>query len=189
MRDVLRVDAAALLANGVGNVHQQRARARRGVVATDIADFATHGLRHQDGGHDLGHGMRGVVLSVFAAAVLVVVLDQVLEQRGIEVVLLVEDALEAEITKLVDDGAAKGVALGGVGDELADPIKQGDLGATVGFDSEDVVDGDGDVAQGGQYHQPMPSQGLKFIRSVRMPPQVSADKFAITRPPPPYMAA
>jgi hypothetical protein len=113
-----------------------------------LLHLAAHRFRHEDGGHDLGDGVRGVVLGVFAAAVLVVVLDQVFKQRGVEVVLLVEDALKAEVAQLVDDGAAKGVALGGVGDEFADPVKQGDLGAAIGFDGEDVVVADGDVAQG-----------------------------------------
>jgi hypothetical protein len=111
LRNVLRVDAAALLADGMGDVHQQRAGAGRWVVAAHIADFAPHRFRHEDGGHDLGDGVRGVVLGVFAAAVLVVVLDQVFKQRGVEVVFLVEDALKAEVAQLVDDGAAKGVAL------------------------------------------------------------------------------
>ena len=54
--------------------------------------------------------MRRVIFRVFAAAVLVVVLDEVLKQCGVKVVFFVEDALEAEIAQLVDDGAAKGVA-------------------------------------------------------------------------------
>ena len=86
--------------------------------------------------------MWGVVLGVFAAAVFVVVLNEVFKQRGIEVVLLAKYALKAEITQLVDDGTTKGVALGRVGDEFADPIKQGDLGAAIGLDCEDVVVGD-----------------------------------------------
>ena len=147
MRDVLRIDAAALLANGVGDVHEQRARACRGVVATHVANRAAHGIRHQDGGHDFGHGMGRVVLGVFAATVFVVVLDEIFKQRGVKVVLLAKDALKAEVAQLVDDGPAKSVSLGGVGDEFADPVKQGDLGATIGFDGKDVVVGDGNVAQ------------------------------------------
>ena len=92
--------------------------------------------------------MRRVVFGVFAAAVLVVVLDQVFEDRGVEVELLGEDVLEAEFHQLVDDGAAEVVALGIVGDVFADPVEQGDLGAAVGLDREDVVVADGDVAQG-----------------------------------------
>ncbi|MNR41597.1 hypothetical protein D3C85_1600000 [compost metagenome] len=110
MRDVLRIDAAALLADGMGDVHQQGAGAGGRVVAAHVPDFAAHTLRHQDGGHDLGHGMRGIVLGVFTAAVIVVIFDQVFEKRGVEVVLLGEDALEAELHQLVDQCAAKIVA-------------------------------------------------------------------------------
>ena len=91
--------------------------------------------------------MRGVVLGIFAAAVFVVVLDEVFKQRGVKVVLLAKDALKAEVAQLVDDGAAKRVALGGVGDEFADPVKQRDFGAAIGFDGKNVVVGDGNVAQ------------------------------------------
>ncbi len=90
--------------------------------------------------------MRGVVLGVFAAAVLVVILDQVFKQRGVEVVFLREDALEAEVAQLVDDGSTESVALGCICDELADSVEQGDLGAAIGLDSEDVVVGNGDIA-------------------------------------------
>ena len=92
--------------------------------------------------------MRGVVLGVFAAAVFVIVLDEIFKQSGVEVVFLREDALEAEFHQLVDDGAAEGIALGGIGDEFTHTVEQGDLRATVGLDGEDVVVADGDVAQG-----------------------------------------
>ncbi len=83
--------------------------------------------------------MRGVVLGVFAAAVAVVVLDQVFEDRGVEVEFLIEDALEAEFHQLVDDGAAEVVAFGVVGDVVAEAVEQHHLGAAVGFDREHVV--------------------------------------------------
>ncbi len=92
--------------------------------------------------------MRGVVLGVFAAAVFVVILDQVFKQRSVEVIFLREDALEAEVAQFVDEGAAKGVALGWVGDEFADPVEQGDLGAAIGFHRENFIVADSDVAQG-----------------------------------------
>ena len=92
--------------------------------------------------------MRGVVLGVLAAAVFVVILDQVLEKRGVEVVLLGEDALEAEIHQGVDDGTAKIVAFGLIGDVFTQPVKESDFGPAIGFDGKDIVVGDGDVAQG-----------------------------------------
>jgi hypothetical protein len=146
--DVLREEGAALFADGVGQAHEQGAGAGGRVVAAYVAHLAPSLFRHQDGGHDPGHGVGGVVLGVFAAAVLVVVLDQVLEEGGVEVVFLGEDALEAEFHQLVDEGAAEVVAFAFVGDVLAHPIEEGDLGPAVGLDREDVIVGDGDVAQG-----------------------------------------
>ena len=148
LRDVLRVDCAAPLADGVGNIHEERAGACRGVVAAYIAHLAALGFWHEDGGHDLGDGVRGVVLGVFAAAVLVVVLDEVFKQGGVEVIFLREDALEAELHQFIDDGAAEVVALGGVGDVFAHAVEQSDLGPAFGLYREDVVVTDGDVAQG-----------------------------------------
>ncbi len=148
LRDVLREDGAALLADGMGQIHQQRAGTGRGVVAGDVFDLAAYIFRHQDGGHDFGHRMGRIVLGVLAAAVLVVVLDQVFEEGGVEIVLLGEDALEAELHQLVDEGPAEVVALGLVGDVFADAVKEHDLGPALGLDREDLVVGDGDVAQG-----------------------------------------
>ena len=65
-----------------------------GIVTGDV--FAPR-LRHEAGGHDLGHGVGRVILGVFAAAVLVVVLDQVFEEGGVEVEFLDKDPLEAEV--------------------------------------------------------------------------------------------
>ena len=68
-------------------------------------------FRHEDGSHDLGYRMRCIVLSVLASTVFVVILDQVFEEGRIEIIFLGEDALEAEIYQLVDEGATEVVAL------------------------------------------------------------------------------
>jgi len=58
LRDVLRKNGAALLADGVGEVHQECAGTGRGIVAAHVTHFAALGFRHEDGRHDLGHGVR-----------------------------------------------------------------------------------------------------------------------------------
>jgi hypothetical protein len=72
-----------------------------------------------------------VILGILAAAVLVVVLDEVFKQRGVEVELLGEDVLKAERYQFVDDGLGEGIALGG--DILGDCIKEDDLLTVVGL--------------------------------------------------------
>ena len=108
----------------MGQIHQQSAGTCRGVIAAHAFDLATHALWHKDCRHDLGYGVRGVVLGVLAATVFVVVLDQVFKERRIEVIFLGKDALEAELYQRVDDGAAEIVPLGWVSDVLADPVKR-----------------------------------------------------------------
>ena len=104
--DVFGVEGAFLLADGVGEVHEQGAGAGGGVVAGDVVAL----LGDEAGGHDLGDGVRGVILGVFAAAVFVVVLDEVFEEGGVEVELFGEDALEAEGDEFVDDGLGERIA-------------------------------------------------------------------------------
>ena len=144
LRNILRVDGTAVFADGVRQVHQQRARTRGGVVGGHVL----HGLIHQNGRHDLCHGMRRVILGILAAAVLVVILDQVFKDGGEEIELLLEDALETEIHQRVDQGAAEVIALGTVGDVVAQLVEQDDLRAGIGLDREDVIVEDGNVAQG-----------------------------------------
>jgi hypothetical protein len=62
----------------------------------------------------------GVILGVFTASVFVVVLDEILEEGGVEVELLGEDGLEGEVDQFVNQGAGEVVPLGGdvVGDAL-----------------------------------------------------------------------
>lgn len=143
LRDVLRIDCAAVFADGMRQVHEQRARTCRRVVAGDVA----HRPVNKNGGHDLRHGMRGVVLGVFAAAVLVIVFDEVLEDGGEEVKLLSKHLFEAEVDQLVDEGFAEVVALRAVGDVVAQFVEEGDLGAGSGFHRKDVAVVNGDVAQ------------------------------------------
>lgn len=92
--------------------------------------------------------MWGVVFGVCAAGVGVVVLDEVFKEAGVEVELLGEDAFEAELAKLVDDGTAEGVALAFIGDVLAEAVEEDHLGAAVGLNREDIVIGAGDVNEG-----------------------------------------
>jgi hypothetical protein len=69
--------------------------------------FCRTAFRHQAGGHDLGHGVGRVVLGVFAAAVLVVVLDQVFEERGVEVEFLAKMRSKLKFTSLLMMARAK----------------------------------------------------------------------------------
>ena len=184
LRNVLGVNAATAFADGMGHVHQQGAGTGGRVVTTDVFDVALPGFRHQNCGHDPGHRMRRVVFGVLAAAVVVVVLDQVFEEGGVEVEFLVEDALEAELHQFVDDGAAEVVAFGVVGDVVAEPVEQHDLGAAVGFDREDVVVADGNVAQG-------VVEQLGEIRRVLLTEQVSDEMARVSgaRYPAPFAIA
>ena len=91
--------------------------------------------------------MGRVILGVFAAAVLVVVLDEVFEEGGEEIELFGEDVLEGEVDDLVDDGAGEFVALGG--DVFGDGIEEHDFFAILGFHGEDVGIEGGDGEQGG----------------------------------------
>lgn len=100
------------LPNGVRHVHQQRAGTGGRVVTAYVAHHALLRFRHQDFRHDARHGVGRVVFRVFAAGVAVVVFDQVFKDGGVEVEFLgAEDAFEAEIGQLVDDGAAEIIAL------------------------------------------------------------------------------
>ena len=139
----MRVNGAAVLADFVGEAHQERAGAAGRIVATDVF----HGPGDEAGGHDLGHGVRGVILGVFAAAVFVVVLDEVFKKGGEEVELFRENLLEAEVDELVDEGAGELVAL--VGDVFGDGIEERLLLAIVGHDGEDLGVQRGDGEQGG----------------------------------------
>ena len=148
MRNVLGVNAATAFADGMGHVHQQRAGTGGRVVTTDVFDVALPGFGHQNFGHDPGHRMRREVFGVLAAAVAVVVLDQVFEEGGVEVEFLGKDALEAELHQFVDNGATEVIAFGIVGNIVAEPVEQHHLGSAVGFDREHVVVADGNVHQG-----------------------------------------
>ncbi|GDB82024.1 hypothetical protein HmCmsJML189_01946 [Escherichia coli] len=111
LRDILGKDAATIFPNGVRHVHQQRAGTGGRVVTAYVAHHALLRFRHQDFRHDARHGVGRVVFRVFAAGVAVVVFDQVFKDGGVEVEFLREDAFEAEIGQLVDDGAAEIIAL------------------------------------------------------------------------------
>ena len=129
--NILREYRAAVLADRVGEIHEQRAGAGRGIVTTDIF----RGLGDEASRHDFGHGVGRVVLGILAAAVLVVVLDQVLEQSGEEVEFFGEDVLEREVDHLVDDGARELVIFRC--DEFSDGIKEHDFLAVLSFDRKD----------------------------------------------------
>ena len=70
--NVLRVEAALFFADSVGEVHQQGAGTGGGIVAGYIVPL----VGDEASSHDLGHGVGGVILGVFAAAVFVVVLPE-----------------------------------------------------------------------------------------------------------------
>ena len=65
-----------------------------------------------------------------------------------EIELLAENPLETELDQLVDQRAAEIIALGTVGDVVAQLVKQTDFCARAGFDRENLIVDDGDVAQG-----------------------------------------
>ena len=144
LRNILRVNGTAVFADLVCQTHQQRARTRRGVVDRDVL----HLLRHHNRSHDLCHRMRRVILGILSAAVLVVILDEILEDGGEEIELLGEDFLETEFDELVDERATERIALARVCDGVAERIEQLNLRSRPRFNGEDLVIGDGDVAQG-----------------------------------------
>ena len=86
-------DSLILFTDGVGNIHEQRARSRAGVVHL----YAPYGPDYHNGGHDAGHGVRRVVFGVLAAAVAVVIFNEVFENGREEIKLLFKDPLKAEI--------------------------------------------------------------------------------------------
>lgn len=137
LRDVVGEDGAAILAEGVGEIHEQGAGAAGGIVTGDVF----HRLRDEAGSHDFGDGAGRVLLGVFAAAVLVGVLDEVFEEVGDEVEFFREGVLEGEVDDLVDDGAGEFVAQGG--DVFGDGIEEHDFFAILGFHGEDVGLGEG----------------------------------------------
>ena len=102
LRDVLGVDGAALFADGVGEVHEQGSGTGGGVVARDVGEVGA--LGDEDGGHDFGYSVWGVILRVFSAGIAVVILDEVFEEGGVEVEAFREDVLEGEGDELVDEG-------------------------------------------------------------------------------------
>ena len=112
--------------------HEQGAGAGGGIVAGDVF----HRLRHEAGSHDARHGVGCVVFRILAAAVLVVVLDEILEEGGEEIEFFLEDALEGKRHDLVDDGAGEFIALGG--DKLGDGIEEHDLFTVLGFHGKEI---------------------------------------------------
>jgi hypothetical protein len=151
--DVLREDGAAVFPDGVRHVHEQGAGTGGGIVAGDVS----HRPGDEAAGHDLRDGVGRVILGVFAAAVLVVVLDEVFEEGGEEVELFGEDALEGEVDDLVDDGTGELVALGG--DVFGEGIEERDFFAVLGFHGEDIGIERGDGEEGGV-------QGFREVRLV-----------------------
>ena len=144
LRNILRVNGAAVFADGMRQAHQQRARPCCRVVGGHVF----HRLRHQDGRHDLGHGMRRVILGVFAAAVLVVILDQVFEDGREEIELLAENPFKTKLNQLVDQRPAEIIPFGTVGDVVAQLIEQCTFAPASGLDRENLVIDDGNVSQG-----------------------------------------
>ena len=150
----------------VVEAHQDDARVRRvqagGIAPPDappdppafvkteqgvVGGHVLHGCIHQNCRHNACHRVRGLILGILAAAVLVVVLDQVFKDGGEEIKLLLDDALKAEVHQRVDQRAAEGVALRTVGDVIAQLVEQDDLRSRIGLDRENVIVENGDVAQ------------------------------------------
>ena len=92
--------------------------------------------------------MGRVVFGIFAAAVFVVVFDEVLEDGRKEVEFLVKDALKTKLHQLIDQGTAKIVALAAVADVVAEFVEKRDFGACSRFDRKNLVVVDGNVAEG-----------------------------------------
>ena len=118
---ILRVDGAFVLADAMGRRQDQRARARRRIVDGHILCA----LGHKDVGDDGRDGMRGEVLAV-GTAVLVVVANQILEDGGEEIIFLVEGSLEREGCELRDELGAEAVALSLLDDEARDAAEESD---------------------------------------------------------------
>ena len=134
LRDVLRVKRAVFLADLMGEGENQSPAARRRVVDAGVCVS----LRHEDFRDDLGDGVRGVIFGVFAE-VFVVVLDQILEDVGEEVVFLPEDGVEADVRQFVDEGGAEGVALFRLHDVVGQRLEEADGGISARFHAEHVA--------------------------------------------------
>lgn len=139
--NILRVEAALFFADLMGEIHQQGPGTCGGIVAGDVVAR----IGDEAGGHDLSHGVRGVILGVFAAAVFVVVFDQILEKRGEEVEFLGEDLLEAEMDQLIDHRLGELVALRG--DVFGNGLEEDELFAFIVGHGEDIGIECGDVDQ------------------------------------------
>ena len=150
LRDVLRVDGASVLTDLMRKSHEERSGAGGRIVAGHAAKILVPTDKKPR--HDLRNRARRVVFRILAAAVLVIVLDQMLEHRGEEVVLLGEHRLEVRlrIGDVAHEGAGELVAFRGVVDRPGDErvVEDGDLRLGVRGDGEDVGVEGGDLAQG-----------------------------------------
>ena len=146
LRDILAIDAATVGPDLVRQSHEQRARSCRGVVAGLAGELGI--VAHQKTGDDGGDGLGREVFGILAAARRVVVLDEVFEDVGEEVVFLIEDILEVEVGQFRDQGTGEAVALLHLLDEGGDTLEDGDFSLAHAGHRENLGVGIGDVKQG-----------------------------------------
>ena len=120
---VLRIDGAAVRAYLVSQGYHQRARPGSRVASCHALQVFV--IVHQQPCHDGSHGVGRVVLRILAAAVLVVVGYQILEDGGEEVVTLSEHLLEVECDQIVHQCPGEVVTAVYIRHVHGDGIKQG----------------------------------------------------------------
>ena len=105
-------------------------------------------IAYEQSRHDGRDGVWGVVLGVLAATSRVVVLDEVFENGGEEIIVLAERLLEREVNELVHEGACERGALCLVGDVNREPLEQRDPRLLGGLRREDIDVFVGDIDHG-----------------------------------------
>ena len=102
--------------------HQQRASARRRVIALHAVQVGI--VAHEQSGHDCGNGMRSIVFRILSTSCGIVVLDEILEYAGEEIVVLCKCLFKREIHELIHQSAGKWRTLRRVGDKLSERFKK-----------------------------------------------------------------
>ena len=116
--------------------HQQRASARRRVIALHAVQVGI--VAHEQSGHDCGNGMRSIVFRILSASCGIVVLDEILEDAGEEIVILGKSLFKREVDKLIHQSTGKWCTLRRVGDKRSERFKKRYLGVCRGLCREYV---------------------------------------------------
>ena len=123
---VLAVNCAAVFADLMGQGHEQRASSRRWVVALNAMQVGA--VAHKQTSHHTGNGLGCVILGILAAACVIVVLDQVLENVAEKVIFFIEHRFKRELGEFVDQCPGKLTTFGRVGHEISQFLEYRDFG-------------------------------------------------------------